>query len=98
MKNKAEQDRLHTKATIECRDHICVLCQRTPCEPAHWKPGRSGHRGMGSGKAGWGPEEWIPLCRHCHDLIDGRLGVSTFISGQRKQALDRLTNMFGEEE
>ena len=32
---------------------------------------------MGGGKAGWGPREWVPLCYDCHELVDGRLGVTS---------------------
>jgi hypothetical protein len=31
---------------------------------------------MGSGKAGWDPEHWVPLCRNCHDTLDARTGCS----------------------
>jgi hypothetical protein len=42
---------------------------------------------MGGGKAGWEPDEWIPLCVHHHDLIDKRLGVSARIEAERLAAI-----------
>lgn len=55
-----------------CRDEECLVCGSTPCEPCHWPT----HRGMGGGNAGWDVEEIVPLCRKCHDKLDGRNGAS----------------------
>jgi hypothetical protein len=32
---------------------------------------------MGGKSSGWEPQEWVPLCRRCHDRLDKRNGVST---------------------
>ena len=62
---------LHQKATLLARESTCLVCGTTPSEPCHIV-----HRGLGGAKAGWDIEEWIPLCRVCHNLIDARNGVS----------------------
>ena len=61
----------HQKATALARDSVCLVCGTTPCEPCHIK-----HRGMGGKNAGWEAEEWVPLCRKCHDKFDARNGAS----------------------
>ena len=93
---KAERERLHRIATYEARELSCLICGRGPCEPCHYpakhldgKPWGH-HRGFGGGKAGWGPEEWWPGCRRCHDSVDGRLGVSSFVEWQRRVAINVL--------
>jgi hypothetical protein len=43
-----------------------------PSEPCHYGK----HRGMGGKSAGWEPQEWVPLCRRCHDRLDKRNGAS----------------------
>lgn len=45
-------------------DRVCVFCAHGPCDPAHLVP-----RGLG----GCDHEDCvIPLCRSCHDRLDGR--------------------------
>ncbi len=69
----------HKRATRIAAGARCLLC-RSPksvgrCVPAHFPR----HRGMGAGHAGWGDDEWVPLCgglNECHDLVDGRVGTS----------------------
>ena len=53
--------------------------------PAHWPR----HRGMGAGHAGWAYTEWVPLCPSCHDLVDGRLGMTD----ARARARERLADL-----
>ena len=70
-RTKAQQ-KAHRDATHYCASARCLVCGEYGCEPAHYPV----HRGMGSGKAGWNFGEWLPLCRACHDMLDGRNGVS----------------------
>ena len=79
----ADRELAHKRATIAAMFERCLLCRRDMgCVPAHWPT----HRGMAAGKAGWEPHEWVPLCRECHDLVDGRLGRQT----ARHRARERL--------
>ena len=78
----AAREAAHRRATVDAMFERCLLCHRDGCVPAHWPR----HRGMGAGHAGWDPEEWVPLCRECHDLVDGRLGRQA----ARRRARERL--------
>lgn len=80
---KAERERAHRLATQSAQGARCEVCGAFGCVPAHYPT----HRGMGGGKAGWEPDEWIPLCVHHHDLIDKRLGVSARIEAERLAAI-----------
>jgi hypothetical protein len=55
-------------ASIEQREKIkgraCVNCAQGPCDPAHLVP-----RGLGGCDH---PDCVLPLCRNCHDRLDGR--------------------------
>jgi hypothetical protein len=82
----AEREKAHRLATAQAREARCLLCFSHGAVPAHYPK----HRGMGGGKAGWGPKEWIPLCVEHHDLIDGRLGVSEKIERRRQLILALL--------
>ena len=73
----------HREATRIAAESRCLICDAYGCEPAHFPT----HRGMAGGKAGWSREEWVPLDRDCHDLIDRRLGVSAAIEERRIMAL-----------
>lgn len=71
---KRERDRAHRKATKLASGMRSLVCGVYGCEPAHFaivggEP-RSGHRGMGSGKAGWDPSEWVPLLHREHMILD----------------------------
>jgi hypothetical protein len=41
---------------------------------------------MGGAKAGWEVNEWVPLCRKCHDKFDARNGVSAGCQEQTRIA------------
>lgn len=70
---RRELDRDHRAATAFAASRPCLACGLpAPSLPAHWPT----HRGMGGGKAGWGPDEWVPLCFDCHEALDKRNGVS----------------------
>jgi len=62
----------HKEATASARELECCVCGCSPCEPAHYPR----HRGMGAGHAGWGEDEWVPMCRLHHDALDKRNGTS----------------------
>jgi hypothetical protein len=78
---KRENERLHKQATKICADSDCLACAKTGCVPAHFPR----HRGMGGGHAGWVRGEWVPLCPRCHDILDGRMGVSAQFEAQRQE-------------
>ena len=80
---RAEQERLHRIATREARELRCLVCGQYGCEPCHFPK----HRGMGGYNAGWEAHEWVGLCRSCHDLVDGRRGVSSVVERQRRIAI-----------
>lgn len=70
---KTEREAAHRRATAEAACWPCLACGRpAPSLPAHYPK----HRGMGGGGAGWGPDEWVPLCYLCHEALDARNGVS----------------------
>lgn len=72
---KAEQDRQHRAATLLASERRCLSCKaEPPSMPCHFPK----HRGMGSGKAGWDPSEWIPLCFVCHEILDRRQQLNDF--------------------
>ena len=69
---KADKDKQHKQATRLASEQRCLACHKdAPSEPCHII-----HCGMGGGKAGWDPSEWVPLCRKCHDKFDARNGTS----------------------
>ena len=71
----------------------CLVCGDFPSERCHYPT----HRGMGGGKAGWEPGEWVPLCRWCHDALDGRHGVSEAAcldSSQIRAALEEAAPLY----
>ena len=84
---KKEREKQHKKASKWASEQHCAVCgHEPPSEPCHFV-----HRGMGGGKAGWDLSEVWPGCRHCHDLADGRMGVSAAVEFQRDICLRRLT-------
>ena len=82
----AAKEKAHRVATAQARESRCLICKSLGCVPAHYPT----HRGMGGGKAGWKPKEWVPLCVEHHDLIDGRLGVSAKVESRRNIVLALL--------
>jgi hypothetical protein len=63
----------HKEATALAAESHCLVCHATPCEPCHWPR----HRGSGGRfENDWDQSVWVPLCRVCHDIVDGRNGTS----------------------
>lgn len=83
---KAERDKAHREATRKASVMHCRVCGIVPCEPCHWPR----HRGLGGGHAGWGDEEWVPLCRRHHDVLDRRHGVSAAADFERELVIRHI--------
>jgi hypothetical protein len=85
----------HREASKLAAQSTCRVCDRPGCVPAHWPR----HRGSGGRfENDWDQEHWIPLCPRCHDLVDGRLGVSKAIEHERYIAIRRIERRTDEEE
>lgn len=68
-KNKPIRD----AAWLEKIRHMdCIVCQKTPCDPAHIRVGTNGGMGMKPGD-----DYVIPLCHECHSE-QHRIGEKTF--------------------
>lgn len=84
-----EREAAHKAASLLAADERCLAChQRAPSEPCHWPT----HRGMGGGKAGWDVDEWVPLCRRCHDILDGRAGVASRFEKEKQTIVFLIQN------
>lgn len=88
----------HKQATELAKKLSCVGCLTRPCEPCHYPT----HRGMGGAKAGWEIDEWVPLCRHHHDILDRRSGsdvdrqcLEYAIEVYRKSEVPNIIRMIG---
>jgi len=66
----------------------CLLCESPETAYCHWPR----HRGSG-GRMSWEYDKGIPLCKRCHDLIDGRLGVSSLIETRRAHAQEDVAKI-----
>ena len=66
----------------------CLLCESPDTAYCH----HPRHRGSG-GRVSWEYNAGVPLCKECHDLIDGRLGVSDLIEMRRSEAQARLAKL-----
>ena len=84
-----ERERLHQQASLLALEHRCLACHKeAPSEPCHFPT----HRGMGGGKASWFVTEWVPLCRRCHDILDGRAGVSKKFAAEKATIIMLINN------
>jgi hypothetical protein len=81
-----EREKAHRLATAQAKMMDCWSCGVYGCSPCHYPT----HRGMGSSKAGWDRSEWVPLCAHCHDVLDRRHGVSPAADYARDLLIRRI--------
>ena len=83
----AAREAAHRKATLLAAECRCLSCHApAPSMPCHYPT----HRGMGSGKAGWDPSEWVPLCYQEHLILDSYLSEAKLkIIATIEDALER---------
>jgi hypothetical protein len=53
----------------------CIICDSIDTAFCHFPV----HRGMGGANAGWKYNEGVPLCKFCHDALDGRAGHAAHV-------------------